>query len=745
MSIVELSERVAPSHGRTPLSVLRSVHAEGSVKGLLFELAVEQCYLNDSHDNVEAVYTFPVPWDAVLLGVEFVLGEKQMRGVVVAKTDAEQRYERALEDGNTAVMVERASNGLYTVNVGNLLPGEQAVVRFRYAQLLSFAKGHIRLTIPTTIAPRYGNAQAMGLQPYQVPVSDIVATHAFSLKVTLHGELASASLRSPSHGVSIRSLGESVEVGLPNGACLDRDFVLLAEGVTGKSISTLGRDGDGYVALASFCPLVQSTAQGRPLNLKILVDCSGSMSGDRIAASRHALHEVLSHLAPEDRFSYSCFGSEVKHFGASLTAALPPAIRLASQWVATTEADMGGTEIKAALLSTFALAQPFEADILLITDGDVWEEEALISKAEQAGQRVFAVGIGSAPASSLLHGLSRRTGGACELVSSDTEVQSAIVRMFRRMRQAPVREVTVEWEDKPVWHTEPNPIILSDETVHQFAGFANHGSTKAVLSWYEGRDNERRSISASMDAAVVDGDTLARVAAAVRSEALMPSERHALALHYELVGATTNLVLVHLREEKDKPMDLPTLKTVAHTVPAGWGGIGSNVGLLKQPAVWRREQTSDAMKLASNSVELYDIPAFLRKDRQALPKYVHRESLRSFADAFAIDAFDSKVSVPTSLSLETLASDLPALVIAALRRIVADGFQESEVVRLFILALIDRVQSESTTGRLLHVARRIRARVTVGASKALERRVSACVSEMYDMRAEDERVQDIPA
>ncbi|MDT1899356.1 alpha-1-antitrypsin, partial [Acinetobacter baumannii] len=79
------------------------------------------CYLNASSDNIEAVYTFLVAWNAVLLGVECILGDKVLQGTVVARADGERRYESALEDGDTAVMVERASDGLYTVNVGNMM------------------------------------------------------------------------------------------------------------------------------------------------------------------------------------------------------------------------------------------------------------------------------------------------------------------------------------------------------------------------------------------------------------------------------------------------------------------------------------------------------------------------------------------------------------------------------------------------------------------------------------------------
>jgi len=321
MSAIHLIDMPATSAAGAQGSTLQSVRAEGRVQGLLFELDVEQCYLNAGSDNIEAVCTFPVAWNAVLLGVECILGDKVLQGTVVARADGERRYESALEDGDMAVMVERASDGLYTVNVGNLMPGERAIVRYKYAQLLSFAHGHVRLVIPTTIGPRYGNPQAVGMQAHQRPTHAIGAGCPFSLSIALHGDLAGAALSSPSHPMSMRSQDGSVILRLQEGARLDRDVVVVAEGLTGRSITTLGRDGDGYVALASFCP--EQRPRDAALNVKILVDCSGSMNGDRIEAARRALHDVLSHLERQDNFSFSRFGSEVSHFSSSLMAATP--------------------------------------------------------------------------------------------------------------------------------------------------------------------------------------------------------------------------------------------------------------------------------------------------------------------------------------------------------------------------------------------------------------------------------------
>lgn len=39
-------------------------------------------------------------------------------------------------------MVEHSARGLYSANLGNLKPGESAVIEIEYAQLLRFEQGH---------------------------------------------------------------------------------------------------------------------------------------------------------------------------------------------------------------------------------------------------------------------------------------------------------------------------------------------------------------------------------------------------------------------------------------------------------------------------------------------------------------------------------------------------------------------------------------------------------------------------
>ena len=146
--------------------------AKGVVNGSLLEMTLEQRFRNPEERNVEVVYTFPLPWGAVLLGIEVLLNGQKLSGKVTARQAARETYETALSEGNTSILLAKNRDGSYTLELGNLLAQEACVIVLKYAQQLQPEQGHLRLTLPTTIAPRYGNAVRNGkFEPHAAPLT----------------------------------------------------------------------------------------------------------------------------------------------------------------------------------------------------------------------------------------------------------------------------------------------------------------------------------------------------------------------------------------------------------------------------------------------------------------------------------------------------------------------------------------------------------------------------------------------
>jgi Ca-activated chloride channel family protein len=294
--------------------VLQSVNVEAKIENLLCEVTIKQVYSNLEKINIEAVYTFPLPLSAVLLDMTIKTGTKELKGIVIEKSEAEDRYEDAVTDGDTAIMLEQVDPGLYTMNVGNLQPEDTIEISITYADLFKWSDNSLRFFLPTTIAPRYGDPESVGIQPHQTPEYDLTADNPFAITISILGELADASFKSPSHRLDVEKQDGKTSISLKNGeALMDRDFVLnIFMETEEKSFAILDRDFDGHIALTSFYSKFPDVSTKAPRCITIIVDCSGSMGGDSMAQARKALYEILELLRPEDAFNVIRFGSSHK-------------------------------------------------------------------------------------------------------------------------------------------------------------------------------------------------------------------------------------------------------------------------------------------------------------------------------------------------------------------------------------------------------------------------------------------------
>ncbi|MFN3565336.1 MAG: VIT and vWA domain-containing protein [Burkholderiaceae bacterium] len=560
---------------------LCDIDVSAVLQDLLAEVAVSQTYRNDERVNIEAVYTFPLPLDAVLLDLEVDIGGRVLKGAVVEKKGAEAKYEDAIEAGDAAVMLEAIEPGLYTMNVGNLLPQETAKITFRYAILYRWAEDRLRLSLPTTIAPRFGQSPH---RPHQAPDASLTVENQFRLRVEVFGALRDAQFGCPSHAVDLVRSPEKIVLSLRQAkAVMDRDFILNVKAPQAtRSFVLCGQDGEGMTAIASFQPFFPGLRQQRPLALAIVIDCSGSMRGDSMEQAKQALDGILESLQPEDRVTLIAFGNSTKALSNRLLPCNAANLDKARQFAKSLDADMGGTEIGNALREAYAAVGHTEvADLFVVTDGEVSDWQSVVDDATQSGHRIFTVGVGSAVSEAFVRGLAAATGGECELVSPREGMADRVVRHFERMRAPRARRVAVHWPAGAA-NISPSRIgaVFEGDTVIACASFDRSPAGASAILEVETDDGEivRQALAlpAAPPATCSDGvSTVARVAAATRLKEADDVLGLHTALRYRLVSPWTNWLLVAPRPEDQKATDIPVLRKVPQTLAAGWGGAGS--------------------------------------------------------------------------------------------------------------------------------------------------------------------------
>ncbi|KAJ7206045.1 von Willebrand factor type A domain-containing protein [Mycena pura] len=197
-----------------------------------------------------------------------------------------------------------------------------------------------------------------------------------------------------------------------------------------------------------------------------LVDRSGSMEGDRIAAARKALVVMLRSL-PHKHSLY-----QIVSFGSGSRALWTDGSRPYNQetleettrHVDGMHADFGGTEIRNALETCFAgRKRDRQTSILVLTDGDAWDLDAVLAAVkaavaaapEDAPLRVSVLGIGDAVSTAMCEGIARVGNGTCMLVGEkESSFTGKIARLLKASRTPTISNISVDW-GRPLAETVP--------------------------------------------------------------------------------------------------------------------------------------------------------------------------------------------------------------------------------------------------------------------------------------------------
>ncbi|GII24315.1 VIT domain-containing protein [Planosporangium mesophilum] len=450
--------------GNLPLDRL---DVQAQLTGLVSRVRLTQEFVNTHDTALEATYVFPLPDRAAVTGMTMTADGRVVEADLRERGEAREEYDRAIAAGKRASIAEEERPDVFTMRVGNIRPGERVSVELSLVGPLPYADGAATFRFPLVVAPRYvpgaplpgpGVGDGYALDTDAVPdasrITPPVLLPGFPnpLRLSLDVDIDPAGLplgevRSSLHTV----VTEGSRVSLRPGERADRDFVLrLAYGSTDES-STLvcvpDDDGDeGTYRLTLLPPAGGGPARGR--DVVLLLDRSGSMRGWKMVAARRAAARIVDTLTDADRFAVLTFDHEVGHpddLPAGLVVATDRHRFRAVEHLARADA-RGGTELLAPLRDGLALLagdSPREPVLVLVTDGQVGNEDQILREITPGRVRVHTVGIDRAVNAGFLGRLAALGGGRCELVESSDRLDEAMEHIHHRIGAPLVTDLTV--------------------------------------------------------------------------------------------------------------------------------------------------------------------------------------------------------------------------------------------------------------------------------------------------------------
>jgi Ca-activated chloride channel family protein len=305
------------------------------------------------------------------------------------------------------------------------------------------------------------------------------------------------------------------------------------------------------------------------------------MAGDSIDQAKIASTCILESLRPQDYFNIVAFGNKHRPLFRRMKPADRDNLDDAIDFVASLQADMGGTGLDNALSSAleFSCKHISTLDIILITDGEVWNIDETVQIAVKGSRRIFSIGVGSSPAESLLKTLSAKTGGACEFVFPGESMTEKILRHVRRIYSLRIKTIDTLWPFRPE-RTFPESIqgIFVGDTVHLFGWFISRPETGEVSIALTLDDGQTMQISAgdmTKTSVCKTPGLIARMTAALQLLDMTDSEAASeIAVKYQLISRYTHCLAIAVQAEGDKAQTLPRLQSVKQMMAAGWGGSG---------------------------------------------------------------------------------------------------------------------------------------------------------------------------
>ncbi len=433
---------------------LQSTRLAARAEGGLAATTLVQEYANPHATPLEVVYTMPLPADGAVVAYTIQLGDRVVTGRVERREEARAQYRKALEEGRTAGLLEQERADTFTQTLGSLPPGVAVRVEIEVLHRASFladAAGEgpqWEYRFPTVVGVRYeGEPERVpDAERLDVDRADTAGTPA-RLEIDLllaDGAPEITDPRSTSHDLSLRVEGGTTRVGLATPARLDRDLVVrwraAGEEVGARLTEGPGLAGDdGRYALLTLTPPA-SPHRTLARDMTILIDASGSMSGDPLEHAKRIAEESVRTLGAEDRFELLAFSNEVRDLTGGLVTATGDAVARALKQLRGLMAG-GGTEMAKALVRALEPMRPeCQRQVVLLTDGYIGFENEVIREVHAnlpAGARLHAVGIGSAPNRTLTRGAARAGRGIELIVGTAADAREAAKRLCRAMA-APV-------------------------------------------------------------------------------------------------------------------------------------------------------------------------------------------------------------------------------------------------------------------------------------------------------------------
>ncbi len=590
---------VLSENSETDQLPLKKTSAAVNIVGVIADVTINQVYRNEGNSALEAIYTFPASSNAAVYAMEMKIGSRKIIAKIEEKEKARADYEQAKEEGRRTSLLEQQRPNVFTMNVANIMPGDEIEVSLKYTEMLVPEKGTYTFIYPTVVGPRYsekpsGNDDFVS-SPYQKSGED--AFYNFDINVHLSTGVPIQNVFCKTHMVNISYPQTNVaEITLDPSEDKggNRDFVMeynLSGDKIKSGLMLYEHEDENFFLLMVQPPKQIMNNEIPPREYIFIVDVSGSMNGFPLDVSKKVMRNLVVNLRPEDKFNVMVFAGTSGWMSDTSVAATLENVEKAVYFI-DNQRGAGGTNLLSALKKALAFPRMDESlsrSFVIVTDGYVSiEKEAFdLIRNNCDNANVFAFGIGSSVNRYLIEGIAH-VGMSEPLIILNQNEADLKAEKFREYINYPVlTQIKKSFQGFDAYDVEPLtvPDVLAERPVIIYGKYKGEPKGKITIKGYAGKKTykqifEVNEVSPSSNNAairylwarkkiqLVDDYTRVTYSGDTRKEVTE------LGLKYNLMTEYTSFIAI----EEDRIANDGELKTVKQPLPMPQGVPNSAIG-----------------------------------------------------------------------------------------------------------------------------------------------------------------------
>ena len=488
--------------GHEPMEILEH-HVNVVIEDGYAITTVEQVFGNPNGEDLEAIYSFPVPENAAVSEFAFLIDGQAVTGEVLEKQRAREVYEQEKQAGREAAITEQDAYRAFDISVYPVRARQDAYIRLTYIQAV-----HVDTSIGRYVYPLEEGGvdeQRLSFWTYQEAVKE-----RFSFNLEFRSSWPVDEFRLPQHPQAlvqqsgdatwqvsmvsehVTTEGESAAAE-PSGTVhrLDQDIVVYwrqAQSLPGsvELIAHKEQDNGRGTFMMTLTPGndLAPITEGR--DWVFILDFSGSMEG-KFQSLVEGVERGLARLNPNDRFRIILFNNQAREIPGGFEPATTETVRHYTDSLAAMHPDRG-TNLYAGLeMGMKALDADRSSALVLVTDGvanvGLTERRDFLDLLDQHDTRLFTFVMGNSANRPLLESMAKASNGFAMNVSNSDDIAGKLMEATSRLTHEAFHNVDVRFSGVKVADLTPERVgsLYRGQQLIVFGHYWGHGEASVIV------------------------------------------------------------------------------------------------------------------------------------------------------------------------------------------------------------------------------------------------------------------------